>query len=130
MPLTVATATSAALEVRRGRPRNICHDIVGWTCANVNKTQNSFAEATQTSRVVSAATRATPVSRKNSFPLHGGRRDIAPTRPREESARFRNKQHPATEQPAALGSVAAGRHHRCSSVILRCPAVALRGPLA
>src|SRR5438132_4663868 len=102
MPLTVATATSAALEVRRGRPRSICYDIVGWTCANVNETQNSFAEATQTSRVASATIRATPVSRKNSFPLHGGRRDIASTRPREESARFRNKQHPATEQPATL----------------------------
>src|SRR5438034_5940892 len=87
MPLTVATATSAALEVRRGRPRSICYDIVGWTCANVNETQNSFAEATQTSRVASATIRATPVSRKNSFPLHGGRRDIASTRSREESAR-------------------------------------------
>ena len=55
MPLTVATATSAALEVRRGRPRSICYDIVGWTCANVNETQNSFAD--QRKQVVSQVPR-------------------------------------------------------------------------
>ena len=42
MPLTVATATSAALEVRRGWSRNTPDDIVGRPVASVNETQNSL----------------------------------------------------------------------------------------